>query len=41
MWLDTNRALSPAIAMYRAAGYADIDRYNDNPYADFWFEKEL
>ncbi|MDR7085792.1 GNAT superfamily N-acetyltransferase [Aeromicrobium panaciterrae] len=39
--LDTNRALTNAIEMYRAAGYADIERYNDNPYADFWFEKRL
>lgn len=39
--LDTNRALTNAIEMYRAAGYADIPRYNDNPYADFWFEKSL
>lgn len=39
--LDTNRALMDAIAMYRAAGYAEIPRYNDNPYADHWFEKRL
>jgi DNA-binding MarR family transcriptional regulator len=39
--LDTNRALTNAIKMYRAAGYADIPRYNDNPYANFWFEKRL
>jgi len=39
--LDTNRALTNAIDMYRAAGYVDIPRYNDNPYADFWFEKRL
>ena len=39
--LDTNRALTNAIEMYRAAGYTDIERYNDNPYADFWFEKRL
>ncbi len=39
--LDTNRALSNAIEMYRAAGYTDVERYNDNPYADFWFEKRL
>jgi DNA-binding MarR family transcriptional regulator len=39
--LDTNRALTPAIAMYRAAGYAEIGRYNDNPYAHHWFEKRL
>jgi DNA-binding MarR family transcriptional regulator len=39
--LDTNRALTDAIGMYRAAGYEEIDRYNDNPYADHWFEKRL
>ncbi|MCW2749383.1 MAG: hypothetical protein JWR83_493 [Aeromicrobium sp.] len=41
VWLDTNRALTGAIAMYRGAGYTDRGRYNDNPYADFWFEKRL
>lgn len=39
--LDTNRALTAAIAMYGAAGYTAIDRYNDNPYADHWFEKRM
>jgi DNA-binding MarR family transcriptional regulator/ribosomal protein S18 acetylase RimI-like enzyme len=39
--LDTNRALDEAKAMYRAAGYREIERYNDNPYADHWFEKPL
>jgi GNAT superfamily N-acetyltransferase len=39
--LDTNRALEEAKAMYRGAGYAEIARYNDNPYADHWFEKRL
>ena len=39
--LDTNRALKEAQLMYRKAGYQEIGRYNDNPYADFWFEKEL
>jgi DNA-binding MarR family transcriptional regulator len=39
--LDTNRALDTAKAMYRSAGYRDIERYNDNPYADHWFEKKL
>lgn len=39
--LDTNRSLSEAQALYRAEGYAPIPRYNDNPYADFWFEKRL
>lgn len=39
--LDTNRTLTQAQAMYRKAGYREIERFNDNPYADFWFEKEL
>jgi DNA-binding MarR family transcriptional regulator/GNAT superfamily N-acetyltransferase len=39
--LDTNSSLADAIAMYRAAGYVEIPRYNDNPYPDHWFEKSL
>lgn len=39
--LDTNRALDEAKAMYRGAGYREIPRYNDNPYANHWFEKRL
>jgi DNA-binding MarR family transcriptional regulator/GNAT superfamily N-acetyltransferase len=39
--LDTNSSLAEALAMYRAAGYVEIPRYNDNPYPDHWFEKSL
>ena len=39
--LDTNRVLSEAIAMYRAGGYREISRFNDNTYAHHWFEKDL
>ena len=39
--LDTNGVLSEAIAMYGGAGYRPIGRYNDNPYAQAWFEKAL
>jgi len=39
--LDTNGTLVEAIAMYERAGYRHIERYNDNPYAQAWFEKEL
>lgn len=39
--LDTNRALTAAIAMYRSAGYHEVDPYNDEPYAHHWFEKRL
>jgi DNA-binding MarR family transcriptional regulator len=39
--LDTNRALKEAQALYRKLGFVEIARYNDNPYADHWFEKRL
>ena len=39
--LDTNRALAEAQRMYRNAGYHEIARFNDNPYAHHWFEKRL
>jgi DNA-binding MarR family transcriptional regulator/N-acetylglutamate synthase-like GNAT family acetyltransferase len=39
--LDTNRALTEAHALYRKRGYYAIARYNANPYAHHWFEKQL
>jgi DNA-binding MarR family transcriptional regulator len=39
--LDTNRVLDEARAMYLGAGYVEIPRYNDNPYATHFFEKRL
>lgn len=39
--LDTNNTLTEAITMYERAGYRRIERYNDNPYAELFFEKEL
>ena len=39
--LDTNDTLVEAIGMYRRAGYAEIERYNDNPYARHFFEKRI
>jgi len=39
--LDTHPVLLEAIAMYRKFGYADVERYNNNPYAGLWFEKTL
>jgi DNA-binding MarR family transcriptional regulator/GNAT superfamily N-acetyltransferase len=37
--LETNRALEEAIAMYRKAGYVEIEPFNDELYAHHWFEK--
>jgi GNAT superfamily N-acetyltransferase len=39
--LETNRALTEAIAMYRKAGYRDVPPFNDEPFAHHWFEKPL
>jgi DNA-binding MarR family transcriptional regulator len=39
--LYTNRSLAEAKAMYGGRGYVEIPRYNDDPYADHWFEKRL
>jgi DNA-binding MarR family transcriptional regulator/predicted GNAT family N-acyltransferase len=39
--LETNRALAEAISLYRKAGYLEVARFNDDPYAHHWFEKRL
>ncbi|WP_425074565.1 bifunctional helix-turn-helix transcriptional regulator/GNAT family N-acetyltransferase [Sagittula sp. S175] len=39
--LDTNAQLPEAIAFYRKRGWVEIDRFNDDPYPDFFFEKSL
>ena len=39
--LETNRALVEAIALYRSAGYREVPAFNDEPFADHWFEKRL
>ncbi|MFF4875147.1 GNAT family N-acetyltransferase [Micromonospora sp. NPDC000668] len=39
--LDTNRNLTEAIAMYHAAGYQEIEPYNNEHFAHHWFEKKL
>lgn len=39
--LDTAAPLTEALRLYRRHGYRDIPRYNDNPSATHWLEKEL
>ncbi|MEV5780203.1 helix-turn-helix domain-containing GNAT family N-acetyltransferase [Streptomyces sp. NPDC048448] len=39
--LDTHEVLTEAQSMYRACGYEEIPRYDDNVYAAHWFEKRL
>ena len=39
--LETNKSLIEAISMYRSAGYREVAAFNDEAYADHWFEKQL
>ncbi|HLI56364.1 MAG TPA: GNAT family N-acetyltransferase [Actinomycetota bacterium] len=39
--LETNSSLTEAIALYRSSGYREVPAFNDEPYAQHWFEKRL
>ncbi|MEZ5332210.1 MAG: MarR family winged helix-turn-helix transcriptional regulator [Thermoanaerobaculia bacterium] len=39
--LDTNRALTEAVALYRSAGYEEVEPFSTEPYAHHWFAKKL
>jgi GNAT superfamily N-acetyltransferase len=39
--LETNRALSEAMALYQRSGYREVKAFNAEPYAHHWFEKRL
>jgi DNA-binding MarR family transcriptional regulator/predicted N-acetyltransferase YhbS len=39
--LETNKALTEAIALYRSSGYREVEAFNTEPYAHHWFEKRL
>jgi DNA-binding MarR family transcriptional regulator/GNAT superfamily N-acetyltransferase len=39
--LETGDVLGEAIALYRSAGYVEVDPFNDEPFADRWFAKPL
>jgi GNAT superfamily N-acetyltransferase len=39
--LDTGERQRAALALYRSAGYAEIEAYNVQPGASHWFEKRL
>ncbi len=39
--LETNRVLGEAITLYRSAGYREVPAFNDEPFADHWFEKRI
>ena len=39
--LETSRSLHEAQALYRRNGYREVPAFNDDPYADHWFEKSI
>ena len=39
--LETGGVLTEAIALYASAGYVEVPAFNDEPFADHWFEKML
>jgi GNAT superfamily N-acetyltransferase len=41
MRLETKDELGEAMQMYRTSGYREVVPFNDEPYADHWFEKAL
>jgi len=39
--LETNKSLTEAIRLYRSAGYREVEAFNDEAYAQLWFEKDI
>ena len=39
--LETGGVLTEALALYRSTGWVEVPAFNDEPYADHWFEKPL
>jgi DNA-binding MarR family transcriptional regulator/GNAT superfamily N-acetyltransferase len=39
--IETSAALVEALSLYRATGWVEIPAFNDEPFADHWFEKAL
>jgi DNA-binding MarR family transcriptional regulator len=39
--IETSEVLPEAISLYRSAGWVEVPAFNDEPFADHWFEKSL
>jgi DNA-binding MarR family transcriptional regulator len=39
--IETSATLTEAMALYRSVGYVEVAPFNDEPFADHWFEKRL
>jgi len=39
--IETSAVLTEALSLYRSTGWVEVPPFNDEPFADHWFEKEL
>lgn len=39
--IETSATLGEALSLYRSAGWVKVEAFNDEPFADYWFEKRL
>jgi DNA-binding MarR family transcriptional regulator/GNAT superfamily N-acetyltransferase len=39
--IETNGTLTEAIALYQSAGWVEVAAFNEEPFADHWFERRL
>jgi DNA-binding MarR family transcriptional regulator/N-acetylglutamate synthase-like GNAT family acetyltransferase len=39
--LETSAVLTQALALYRSAGWIEVPAFNDEPFADHWFQKAI
>jgi DNA-binding MarR family transcriptional regulator/GNAT superfamily N-acetyltransferase len=39
--IETSAVSSEALSLYRSTGWIEVPRFNDEPFADHWFEKAL
>lgn len=39
--IETSAVSTEALSLYRSSGWVEVPRFNDEPFADHWFEKTL
>ena len=39
--IETSAVLTEALSLYRSSGWVEVPAFNDEPFADHWFEKHL
>ncbi|MGO9793912.1 MAG: GNAT family N-acetyltransferase, partial [Solirubrobacteraceae bacterium] len=39
--IETSAVSTEALCLYRSSGWIEVQQFNDEPFADHWFEKRL